>query len=249
MAATSCDIPRSIRVFFSGQLYPSADHDHFLVERNFGVPCRKTILTELRRSYPDAVWIDDHTKRARFDRHEYGDNIPLLLATVKGPPWRWLDELRNADFFLCLPGSHMLMCHNSVEAMSVGCIPILCYENWFSPHLVDHVNCLSYRDLGGLKRAIETASTMTVDEIVALRSQVMKYYECHLNCVNVAKRIFGRHHLYRRLTIYLNQEDCDNYTTASSDSVLLMGGSLQSALDAGTAIEYRSLEQGVSASK
>jgi hypothetical protein len=231
VALAHCEMRRPMRVFFSGQLNPSSDHDHFLIEKIFGVPCRKAILTELKLSYPNAVWIDDQAKRASFDQEDYGRNTSLVVATVKGSPKRWLFELGKVDFFLCLPGSHMLMCHNAVEAISMGCIPILCYENWFSPNLVHGTNCLSYRDLAGLKNAIDTALTMTDDDVAALRSRVTEYYERHLNCINAAKRIFGRQQRHRRLTIYFNQEDCDNYGAAVSNSVLLSGGSLQVDLD------------------
>jgi hypothetical protein len=224
------ELRRPVRVFFSGQLITDPKHDHLIIERNFGVPCRQTILAELKRSYPNATWIDDISRRIHFDRKGCREDVPLFISTCKGSPRHWLAELGKAHFFLCLPGSHMLMCHNAVEAMSVGCVPILCYENWFSPNLVHGVNCLSYRDLAGLGRAIEIALTMREDEIAALRLQVVDYYERHLNCVNAAKRVFGRNN-YRRLTVYFNQEDCDNYTAAVPDSVLFNGGSLQSVLD------------------
>jgi hypothetical protein len=223
---------RPVRVFFSGTTKLFHDHDYLLVERCFGVPSRATIVAELERSYPDALWLNDPGQRSRLNI--CGDKqVPVCIATVKGDPRRWLFELRQADFFLCLPGSHMLMCHNAVEAISSGCIPILSYENWFSPNLVHGTNCLSYRDLDGLKRAIKIALDMGDGEIAAMKSEVLKYYEHHLDCERVAKRVFGRDHPYRRLTVYLNQEDCDNYTAAHADSVLYTGGSLQSVLEEG----------------
>jgi hypothetical protein len=220
-----------VRVFFSGKMSPSPEHDHLLVERNFGVPCRHSTLVELKQAYPDALWIDDLSARVRFDRRDRRAQIPLCFATVKGDPRRWLEDLRSADFFLCLPGSHMLMCHNAVEAISAGCIPILCYDDWFSPNLVSGVNCLSYRSLDELKRAIERALAMSNDEVAAFRARVRGYFERHLDCIGAARRVFGRNHQHKRLTVYLNQEDCDNYTAAVSDSVLFKGGSLQVALD------------------
>jgi hypothetical protein len=226
------ELRRPVRVFFSGRLSYNLNHDHLVVERCFGVPCRQTIIAELRRSFPNAVWIDDHTERARFDRQGHRGNTPLCIATFRGDPRHWLTELGKADFFLCLPGSHMLMCHNAIESMSAGCVPILCYENWFFPNLAHGVNCLSYRDLNGLKFAIKTALTMREDEVAALRLQVMDYYERYLNCVNAAMRVFGRNHHYRRLTVYFNQENSENYSAVGvSNSVLFTGGSLQSVLD------------------
>jgi hypothetical protein len=223
---------RTMRVFFSGMIDYSAHHDHGVMERIYDLPNRKATILELKRSFPTAVWVDNTAKRTRFDRGEYGDQIPLCIATVKGDPRKWLTDLRRTDFFLCLPGSHMPMCHNAVEAISMGCIPILCYENWFMPNLVHGVNCLSYCDLDGVKRAIDTALAMSQKDISLLRSNVWNYYDRYLNCLAAAQYVFGRVHPYRRLTVYLNQEDRENYVAARNpDSVLYKGGSLQSILN------------------
>jgi hypothetical protein len=114
----------------------------------------------------------------------------------------------------------------------MGCIPILCYENWFITNLVHGVNCLSYSDLDGVKRAIDTALAMSQKDISLLRSNVWNYYDRYLNCLAAAQYVFARVHPYRRLTVYLNQEDRENYVAAKNpDSALYMGGSLQSILN------------------
>src|SRR5262249_44282147 len=156
--------------------------------------------------------------------------VSLCVSTVKGDPRQWLTELRQADFFLCLPGSHMLMCHNAVEAISAGCIPILSYENWFCPNFENGLNCLAYRDIPGLHEALRTALRMDSTQVDEMRSNLKEYYERHLNCERAAVRVFGPSHAYRRMTVYMNHEDCDNYRRAGADSVLLCGGSLQTRL-------------------
>lgn len=230
-AVADLHIRRAIRVFFSGQLLTASDHDHLLIEREFGVPCRKTILSALKRRYPSAVWIDTYDKRLEFERYNFRTDIALCVATFKGDPRNWFADLSRADFFLCPPGSHMLMCHNSIEAMSVGCIPIICYENWFSPNLIDRVNCLVYRDTEGLYAAVEAAIAMPKEEVVILRAGVLSYYKRHLFVKDAAERVFGRWHNYLDMTVYINQEDCENYAAAGADAVLYNGGTLQGELD------------------
>ena len=223
---------REIRIFFSGTIEYSTQHDHRVMERIYDLPNRRATIQELKRIYPSAVWIDDAAKRSEFDSGKYAEQIQLCFATVKGDPRKWLSDLRRADFFLCLPGSHMPMCHNAVEAISMGCIPILCYENWFIPNLIPGLQCLSYRNFNDLYTAIDSALLMSPEEIQGLRSNVWTYYDRYLNCITAAERVFGRSHTISKMTVYLNQEEGENYVAAkNADSVLYKGGTLQSLLD------------------
>ena len=59
---------------------------------------------------------------------------------------RWLEALAKADFFLACPGVLMPLCHNVIESLVAGAIPILQYGSYLSPRLEDGINCLAFRD-------------------------------------------------------------------------------------------------------
>ena len=93
----------------------------------------------------------------------------------------WLGRLAASDFFLCPPGIIMPMCHNAVEALAVGAVPLICYPDWFEPALQDGVNCLAFRTVSDLNAVLDLAMAMADDEVARLREGAIRYYDEHLN--------------------------------------------------------------------
>jgi hypothetical protein len=213
---------RPIRVFFSGVASFYKDRD--LVSRLFGMPCRDDSIAALRKSDLPIHFIDSCNDRARLGREiESGETFPVLVATCRGDMDHWYRELEMASFFLCLPGSHMLMCHNAIEAMACGCIPILAYSNWFQPHLTDGQNALTYGDLESMIRAIRRALSMEPAEVAIMHHAVCDYYRDHLEPRKVAamaRKQVERGELKR---LYLNHEDCLTLSRAGQGSALTAG--------------------------
>ena len=56
----------------------------------------------------------------------------------------WLNIVSKSDFFLCLSGTDLPMCHNAIEALAVGTIPIISYPDWFFPPLEHRKNAVEY---------------------------------------------------------------------------------------------------------
>jgi hypothetical protein len=74
----------------------------------------------------------------------------------------------------------MPLCHNIVEAMSVGCIPLTNYADWLSPPLTDGVNCLRFRDRDDLLSRVHDVRSAGSETIARLRRGVIEYYDRHL---------------------------------------------------------------------
>lgn len=120
------------------------------------------------------------------------------------------------------------MCHNVIEAMAVGTIPILCYEDWFSPNLVHGENCLTYKTLDEIPNLIKLANSMNPNEIERMRRAVINYYEHYLNPSKIAD--FIKSYKGSKLNLYINHEDADTLREVTDDSILRTGGTLQSLL-------------------
>jgi hypothetical protein len=101
----------------------------------------------------------------------------------------WLQTLATSDFFLCPPGFVMPMCHNTVEAMAVGAIPIINYPEWFDPHLEHLKNCIAFEDKDDLLRSLNEVLQMDGEEISRMRRQVIDYYDDHLAPEAFVRRI------------------------------------------------------------
>jgi glycosyltransferase involved in cell wall biosynthesis len=93
----------------------------------------------------------------------------------------WLESISMGDFFLCPPGYVMPMCHNVIEAMAVGAIPVINYPEWLNPSLEDGVNCVAFTDADDLVEKIDHVLAMKQAEISEMKSRVIEYYEQHLD--------------------------------------------------------------------
>lgn len=60
--------------------------------------------------------------------------IILHKTNFRIPAQKWLDVVAKSDFFLCAPGVQIPLCHNAIESMAVGTIPITNYPDWFFLH-------------------------------------------------------------------------------------------------------------------
>ncbi len=157
-------------IFFAGRLKASYSH----VRGDFGVMNRLQIIDALRHRFADRV---QSTIRPDRDHRD----IVIVDAKTQGlAADQWLPTLAKFDFFVCCPGVCQPMCHNAIEAMSVGTIPLIEYASRFTPPLVEGVNAICFRGEQGLVDAIHRIQRMAPLEIQRLRRNVISHYETHL---------------------------------------------------------------------
>lgn len=163
-------IPHPRGIFFAGRLKTN----YVNVRNRFGVMNRLEMIQCLRENFADRV-------RNRFDVHESEQSITLVDAKTQGlSSEEWLPTLARHAFFVGCPGVCQPMCHNVIEAMSVGTIPILEYGDRFTPELSDGVHAICFQGPEGLVDAVRRIDRMTAFEIQHMRGQVSAYYEEHL---------------------------------------------------------------------
>ena len=112
--------------------------------------------------------------------------------------------LSSFNFFLALSGIVMPLCHNLIEAMSTGCIPILQYPHLLSPALQDGINCLSYSTMDELDEILKRIPGMEEKEIRHIRDGVNEYYMNHLTPAKVVGEL--ERHQHQSGTVRLNAE-------------------------------------------
>ncbi|WP_158825336.1 hypothetical protein [Mucilaginibacter lacusdianchii] len=109
--------------------------------------------------------------------------VVIIKSNEKGIPAEALrSTLVKFNYFFAVPGVVMPFSHNIVEAMSVGCIPILqdTYAQLFSPPLKHHINALIFKDKDDLSDLISYAFNLSENEIAILRKNVDDYYSHYL---------------------------------------------------------------------
>tara|TARA_B100000378_G_C17944138_1_gene377777 strand:- start:155 stop:850 length:696 start_codon:yes stop_codon:yes gene_type:complete len=106
-----------------------------------------------------------------------------------------LNKLKNIlqefHFYLALPGILIPQSHNLIEAMSVGCIPIIhkTYADLMFPTLKHLETALVYDSMGELDELIIKSINLREDQIKSLEYNVQEYYSKHLSPAAVVKKI------------------------------------------------------------
>lgn len=167
--------PRPNGVYFAGNI-DDKGYDRDVLRDRYGVATRRELIRLLQDSdqLPTPFVPTDP---AMVDR--LGDGHPIALAIVAGSrvsPADYLNRMAEADFFLGCPGTQMPMCHNLIEALAVGTIPILEYEKYTEPALEDGVNCLTFRGTEDAERVIRRALDMGPAEKERLRRGAHEFY-------------------------------------------------------------------------
>jgi hypothetical protein len=144
------------------------------MRREFGILSRLELLDALRQRFPDRI-VDSLGSSASVRPIVLIDSRKAAIS-----PDRWLPTLAGARFFLCCPGGRQPLCHNLIEAMSVGTIPLIEYGNRLTPRLRDGETAICFDGRRGLIEAVERIDRMTADELAGLSRRVAAFYDEHL---------------------------------------------------------------------
>jgi hypothetical protein len=169
---------RRIGVIFSGNTDAHLYGNVSLTE-NFGIPTRNASLAWLKQTLRPSIRDDFELPELLEDgclqpQLYVGDRIHSEI-----PGARFRETLARFAFALALPGWAVPLCHNAVEALSVGCVPIIhrTYAKYLHPKLQDGVNCLIYSDLEDLRQIVFRALSMKTTEINQLSCNARKLYQ------------------------------------------------------------------------
>ena len=86
------------------------------------------------------------------------------------------------NFYLACPGVAIPYSHNIIEAMSVGCIPLI-EENYalmMQPPLEDMKNAILFKDFTDICNKIKYAYDLPESSVNEMRKNVLNYYNRHL---------------------------------------------------------------------
>ena len=170
---------KRIRLFFSGD---TKGYNRPKITYPDVKLSRPEIIDTLVQHLPDdSLAIDNEAMLDSVFKGEYANKF-VVLDTSK--LWIddsiWFDRLSSADFFLAPPGICMPMCHNVIEAMALGVIPVINYPEWFTPRLEHMKNCVVFGSGDDLIKKVRQVLKMGSEQISELRKNVISYYENNL---------------------------------------------------------------------
>jgi hypothetical protein len=179
---------RPARIFFGGNT-EEGKYDKNVIGEVYSMLTRREMLATVSSQVADIFrpanaidWLKAPTP------HSF---VLCETQVSKIPPERWLEAMSQGDFFLACPGVGMPLCHNLIEAMAVGGVPILQYRRYLSPELQDGVNCLAFEDEASLKAVVARVLAMSHAEILKLRQGVKAYFDAHQSPGQFSRRLFA----------------------------------------------------------
>lgn len=180
------DGKRKIGILFAGNC-DKESYDREETRKRFNIHTRWDIFSHLAENFPPSdIFIpgnlEDFTQARNSGR--LADKLVLIDINVfKIPQADWFDLLEDTDFFIHLPGYIQPWCHNQIESMASGAIPITEFPHLFNPALRNGDNAITYREKDELLDILQgiTHGNITVEEIGKLRENVLSYYDEHFS--------------------------------------------------------------------
>ncbi|MGO4770939.1 ATPase [Flavobacterium sp. W22_SRS_FK3] len=169
-------LPKNIGILMSGN-FEEKIYNTNVIPHNFGMLNRWNIYQEVLK-HNQLLSITGDELVTGLKSGKFKENF-VLMKWQSGaiPTEKWRYYLSSAHFIFCAPGMTMPMCHNVLEAMSVGVIPILNYPHWLNPSLTDNLNCLVYQDVSDIKFIIDKALSLSINEKFEIARNAIEYYK------------------------------------------------------------------------
>jgi len=215
-------MPRQIRVLFAGD-----SHGYARNRVRYPGPKlpRLEVLTIIKERLSDnVISVSSIEDFARSFEAGFITKFVLSDSGTGIDPALWLPTLARADFFLCPPGIVMPMCHNVVEAMAVGTIPIISYPEWLRPNLKHMTNCLVFGETDDLVEKMRLAFSMDQQQIEKMRANVINYYDSYLQPDAVVRELEARVEHNVTLLLHTELNMAKNCAKLNRNSVLMEKG-------------------------
>lgn len=181
---------RVARLFFGGNTR-EGKYDRTVIRDTYGMLSRREMLEVASATVPtEEIHRPDHAD-TWLDSSEYCPFVLCETQKCEIRQDRWLEALAKADFFLACPGVGMPLCHNLIESLAAGCVPILQYGSYLTPPLQHRSNCLAFHDARTLADIVSEIFAMSPEKIADLRANVRAYYDDYLAPGRFSMRLFG----------------------------------------------------------
>jgi len=176
-----CNQDRRIKIFFAGNI----DRNTYDKERTrylFSVETRYQIIEFIRSYFLNTALVEPASLRELKSGMEKGifrNKIVICDSNLfEIPHDDWFDILSFCEYFLSPPGVLQPFCHNTVEAMAVGAIPILQYPEVYEQALEDMKNCIHFKNIEDLAERIGQILDGFYDSAMyAMRNSAKAYYD------------------------------------------------------------------------
>lgn len=213
---------RNIRILFAGDL---EGYKRTWIRYPEAKLTRTEVITTLKERLGDLLRLANTPwELNEAMKSEYVKQLVIVDNDGARIEWtRWMDVIAQADFFLCPPGIVMPMCHNIVEAMAIGTIPITSYPEWFSPKLEHLKNCIVFNGKDDLIAMVKMVLAMGDEQKMEIRENAMRYYELNLKPEAFVRKMENRTESALNVLMYSEYNVAKKTAKLNGRSVLMRG--------------------------
>jgi len=183
MIAKPVLLEKQVGIVMSGN-FEAKIYDSDVITKNFNLLNRWQIYNQIIK-HAAVVSVTGIEFKEQLSTNVFLDKF-VVMKWQQGaiPSEEWRHYLSSAKFLFCAPGMTMPMCHNVIEAMSVGVVPIINYQKWLNPSLIDGKNALLYNSEESIHQVIDKALQMSYQEYKQLQDNVIEYYKTFYQVYN-----------------------------------------------------------------
>lgn len=198
---------KRILIFFAGNT-SKVEYSRDSILEQFGLINRYKLIQSIKKNFSKRLWEPVFQKNTPNCVLNYSlSNMIVLIESTNFSLsiHDYLSYLSQSAFFIGAPGVKMPFCHNLIEALSLGTIPILEFPELFNPPLEHEKNCLVFKGEDGFLEVIEDIlSGKFKATIKSMSNNARMYFEDNLDPAKIIKEIESNKKVSE---IYLNTED------------------------------------------
>ena len=169
---------RKIGAIFAGNV---ENYNQIFPKELFKIYTRDQMFFHILENLPENILHKPLCLKSFLDDIDSGnlkDKVVLLDTKIfEIPDCKWMKILLNSNFFIHMGGGIYPYCHNQIESMMAGCIPVTQFARFFLPPFQHEKNSLLFNTLDELTNLlINIASGKYIQRLETMRKYLIEYY-------------------------------------------------------------------------
>jgi hypothetical protein len=170
---------RKIAALFIGNV-DDKYYNNEQTKKFFGIYTRYEIFSFISSAFKEELYAPPSYKDflKKIDSGFLKDKIVLINTNnFEVPSDAWFDILLETDFFIHMCGFIQPYCHNQIESMLAGCVPVTQFNRFFVPRFEQEKDALLFETKEELRKELEKIVSGAYEGIIrSMRRNILSYY-------------------------------------------------------------------------
>ena len=178
---------RKIGILFAGAIYSKKDghtkkYSRDSIKEKFHVDNRYDVFSYITEKLSkELIYIPDNLEIFLNDMESgtLRNKIVLIERNAFSIPYdKYFNVLLKTNFFIHMSGVEYPFCHNQIESMLAGCIPITQFARFFLPHFTHESDSLLFNELDDLFSLLTSVTSGKYSShLDSMRKGIINYYQ------------------------------------------------------------------------